>query len=51
MIPADLIEQLTTSLARWEGRGPSDDDTYHAGKEMASAVMTTLAWIYANPGA
>lgn len=43
-IPAQLVEQLSTALARWDGRGPSDDDTLHAGKELASAVMALLAW-------
>jgi hypothetical protein len=44
VIPADILEKLTTSLARWDGRGPSDDDTLHAGQEMASAVMALLVW-------
>ena len=31
MIPAQLVKQLSTALARWDGRGPSDDDTREAG--------------------
>ena len=31
MIPAQLIEQLSTALAQWDGRGPSDDDTLESG--------------------
>ena len=27
MIPAHLVEQLSTALARWDGRGPTEDDT------------------------
>lgn len=44
MIPANLIEQLSTALARWDGRGPTDDDTLHAGKALASAAMAVLSW-------
>lgn len=44
MIPTDILERLTTSLARWDGRGPSEDDTFDAGKEMASAIMALLTW-------
>jgi hypothetical protein len=39
MIPAQLLEQLSTALARWDGRGPTDDDTLEAGKALASAAM------------
>ena len=35
MIPAQLVEQLSTALARWDGRGPSDDDTLETGKALA----------------
>jgi hypothetical protein len=31
MIPAQLVEPLSTALARWDGRGPSDDDTLESG--------------------
>lgn len=44
MIPAQLVEQLSAALARWDGRGPADDDTLEAGKELASAAMAVLAW-------
>jgi hypothetical protein len=43
-IPAQLVERLTTALARWDGRGPSDDETLEAGKALASAAMAVLAW-------
>ena len=35
MILAQLVEQLSTALARWDGRGPSDDDTLEAVKALA----------------
>lgn len=44
MIPAEILERLTTSLARWDGRGPTEDETFVAGKEMASAIMALLVW-------
>ncbi|WP_185746727.1 hypothetical protein [Mycolicibacter terrae] len=44
MIPVDILENLITALARWEGRGPTEDETYEAGKEMASAIMALLVW-------
>lgn len=44
MIPARLVEQLSVALARWGGRGPTDDDTLEAGKELASAAMAVLEW-------
>ena len=44
MIPNKLIEALTVSLARWDGRGPTPDDDYKAGKEMAEAIMELLVW-------
>lgn len=44
MIPAHLVEQLSTALARWGGRGPTDDDTLEAGKALASAAMEVLIW-------
>lgn len=44
MIPAHLVEQLSTALARWDGRGPADADTLDAGKALASAAMAVLTW-------
>jgi hypothetical protein len=44
MIPAQLVEQLSTPLARWDGHGPTDDDTLEAGKALASAAMAGLTW-------
>lgn len=44
MIPVDPIEALTTSLARWDGRGPTPDDDFDAGRDMAAAIMNLLAW-------
>jgi hypothetical protein len=35
MIPAQLIEQLSTALARWDGRGPSDNNTLEADTALA----------------
>jgi hypothetical protein len=44
VIPANLLEQLTDALARWDGRGPTPDDDLEAGKQMASAIMALLVW-------
>lgn len=44
MIPAHLVAQLSTALARWDGRGPTEDDMLHAGKELAHAAMAVLTW-------
>ena len=44
MIPAKLIEALTVSLARWDGRGPTPYDDFEAGKDMAAAIMNLLVW-------
>jgi hypothetical protein len=41
-IPAQLFEQLSAALARWDGRGPSEDETLRAGKGLASAAMAVL---------
>ena len=41
MIPAQLVEQLSTALARWDGDGPSDDDTLEAGKALADGHRRT----------
>ena len=35
IIPAQLVEQLSTALARWDGRGPSDNNTLEADKALA----------------
>ena len=35
MIPAQLVEQLSTALARWDGRGPSANNTLEAGQALA----------------
>jgi hypothetical protein len=42
-IPAPLVEQLSAALARWDGRGPSDE-TLEAGTALASAAMAVLTW-------
>jgi hypothetical protein len=44
VIPAQLVEQLSTALARWDGRGPTDEDTLESGKALASAAMAVLTW-------
>jgi hypothetical protein len=44
MIPADITEKLITALALWDGRGPSEDETFEAGRALAEAVMSTLVW-------
>lgn len=44
MIPTHLVEQLSTALARWGGRGPTEDDTLYAGTELAEAAMAVLMW-------
>jgi hypothetical protein len=44
VIRAHLVGQLTNAPARWDGRGPTPDDNLQAGKEMASAIMSLLAW-------
>jgi hypothetical protein len=43
-IPAQLVEQLSIAVARWDGRGPSDDQTLEAGKALASAATAVLTW-------
>src|SRR4029077_8201761 len=42
MIPAQLVEQLSTALARGDGRGPSDDDTLEAGEALADGDRERL---------
>jgi hypothetical protein len=44
MLPTNLLEQLSTALARWDGRGSSNDETLRTGKELAAAVMSVLIW-------
>lgn len=44
MIPAQLVEQLSTAHARLDGRGPTGNDTLEAGKALASAAMAVLNW-------
>lgn len=44
MLPAGLVEQMAVALARWDGRGPTEDDTLEAGKALATAVMAVLVW-------
>jgi hypothetical protein len=44
VIPAQLVERLSTALARWDGRGPSSDEELEAGKAMASSIMALLVW-------
>jgi hypothetical protein len=44
MIPIHLIKQLADALARWDGRGPTPADDSEAGREMAAAIMSLLAW-------
>ena len=41
MIPVQLVEQLSTALARRDGRGPSDDDTPEAGRALADGDRGT----------
>jgi hypothetical protein len=43
-IPAQLVEQLSAALAKWDGRRPSDDETLEAGMALASAGMAVLTW-------
>ncbi|WP_255396767.1 hypothetical protein [Mycobacterium sp. 852002-51613_SCH5001154] len=42
MLAAQLVEKLSTALARWDGRGPTEDDMLHAGKKLASAATSVL---------
>lgn len=44
MLPTHIAEKLITALARWDGRGPSEDETLEAGRALAEAVMATLVW-------
>lgn len=44
VIPADIAERLIVAVARWEGRGPTEDDALHAGKELAAAAHAVLVW-------
>jgi hypothetical protein len=42
MIPAHLVEQLSTALARWDGRGPTDVDTPKAGRLQSVSSLLDL---------
>lgn len=44
MIPVDLLEALISAVARWDGRGPSLDDSDEAGRELAAAAHAVLVW-------
>lgn len=44
VIPVEILEPLIAAVARWEGRGPTEDDTLYAGKELAAAAMAVLVW-------
>lgn len=44
LIPTELVERLSTTLASWDGRGPSDVEALEAGKALASPVMAVLTW-------
>lgn len=44
VLPARLVEQMAVALARWDGRGPTEDDTLEAGKALATATMAVLVW-------
>lgn len=44
VIPVDITERLIVAVARWEGRGPTEDDALHAGKELAAAARAVLMW-------
>jgi hypothetical protein len=39
-----LIGELSVALAHWDGRGPTNEETFAAGSEMASAIVALLAW-------
>ncbi|MCV7043240.1 hypothetical protein H7J08_00925 [Mycobacterium frederiksbergense] len=44
MLPVEIQEQLQTALARWQGRGPTPDDDFEAGKALADAAFAVLVW-------
>lgn len=35
MIPAHLVEKLSTALARWDGRGPTEAPQPHGPAQVA----------------
>lgn len=37
------MEMLVTGPARWGGRRPTEGDMLEAGREMATAIMASLA--------
>jgi hypothetical protein len=43
VIPANLLDRLTTAVARWDG-ATNDDDQHAAGKELAAAAFSVLLW-------
>lgn len=43
-LPPGLLERLSVALARWDGRGPTEDDMLFAGRDLADAVMAVLVW-------
>ena len=44
MIPTQLVEQLSTAVARWDGRAPSDDDTLEGARRRPSRYKLTFRW-------
>lgn len=44
MIPVEILEALIVAVARWDGRGPTEDDALHAGRELADAARAVLVW-------
>ena len=44
MIPTQLAEQLSTAHARWDGRGPSDDDRLESARRRPSLYKLTFRW-------
>ena len=49
MIPTHLVVQLSAALAHWDGRGPTPEDDYRAGRELAAAAMEVLVWDLNHP--
>lgn len=44
VIPVEILEPLIAAVARWDGRGPTEDDALYAGKELANAARAVLVW-------
>jgi hypothetical protein len=44
MIPAQLVAQLSTALARWDGHGPTEDEHAARGQRAGPAAMAVLTW-------